>query len=69
MNGNVDFDLIDLLTKRMETKIKYFNLSQNIFRAPVSDLQPRKRSKTYKIIKRGCIPTFYNSPDALIFLN
>ena len=68
MDGNVDSDLIDLLTKRMETKRKYSSLSQEICRklTNLSGLQPRKRSKKWNIIKRGCIPTFYNSPDDLI---
>ena len=53
----------------METKRKYSNLSQDIFKklTDLSGLQPRKRSKTYNIIKGGCFPTFYNSPDNLIY--
>ena len=70
MDKNVDSDLIDLLTKRMEIKRKYSNLSQYIFRklTNLSGLQPRKRSKTYNNIKGGCIPTFYNSPDHLMMI-
>ena len=68
MDEPVDSELIDLLTKRMETKRKYSNLSQDIFKKlnDLSGLQPRKRSKKYNIIKEGCIPTFYNSSDDLI---
>ena len=52
----------------MKTKKTYSNLSQDIFKklTDLSGLHPRKRSKKYNIIKAGCIPTFYNSPDDLI---
>ena len=68
MDEPIDSDLIDLLTKRMEIKRKYSYLSQDIFKklTDLSGLQPRERSKKYNIIKGGCIPTFYNSPDDLI---
>ncbi|MCU7958158.1 MAG: hypothetical protein KZQ67_16375, partial [gamma proteobacterium symbiont of Bathyaustriella thionipta] len=69
MNEKVDSDLIDLLTKRIKTKKKYSNLSQDVFKrlTDLSGLPSRKRSKKFKnIIKGGCIPTFYNDSDDLI---
>ena len=47
MDENVDSDLIDLLIKRMETKRKYSNLSQDIFGelTNLSGLQPRKKKQ------------------------
>ena len=71
LDGKVDSDFIDLISKRYDTKKKYSNLSKVVFKTltDLSGLENKKRSKKFKnIIKGGCIPTFYNDPEDLLSL-
>ena len=69
LDEKVEFDFIDLISKRYDTKKKYSNLSKDVFRklTDLSGLENKKRSKKFKnIIKGGCIPTFYNESEDLL---
>ena len=71
LDEKVDYDFIDLISKRYDTKKKYSNLSKVVFKTltDLSGLENKKRSKKFKnIIKGGCIPTFYNDPEDLLCL-
>ena len=72
LDEKLDSDFIDLISKRYDTKKKYSNLSNVVFKilTNLSGLENKKRSKKFKnIIKCGCNPTFYNDPeDRLSFL-
>ena len=65
LDEKVDFDFIDLISKRYDTNKKYSNLSKVVFKTltDLSSLENKRRSKKSKnIIKNECIPTFYNDP-------
>ena len=71
LDEKVDSDFIDLISKRYDTKKKYSNLSEVVFKTltDLSGFDNKKRSKKFKnIIKGGCIPTFYNDPEDLLSL-
>ena len=71
LDAKVDSDFIDLFSKRYDTKKKYSNLSNVVFKTltDISGLENKKRCKKIKnIIKGGCIPTFYNDPKNLLRL-
>ena len=71
LDEKVDFDFIDLISKRYDTKKKYPNLSKVVLKTltDLSGLENRKRSKKIKnIIKGGWIPTFYDDSEDLLSL-
>ena len=71
LDEKVDSDFIDLISKRYDTKKKYSNLSNDVFKklTDLSGLENKKRSKKFKnIIKGGCIPTFYNDSEDILSL-
>ena len=71
LDEKVDSDFIDLISKRYDTKKKYSNLSEVVFKTltDLSGFDNKKRSKKFKnLIKGGCIPTFYNDPEDLLSL-
>ena len=71
LDEKVNSDLIDLITKRYDTKKKYSNLSKVVFKTlnDLSGLKNKKRSQKFKNIITGeCIPTFYNDPKDLLSL-
>ena len=61
-----DFDTIDLLTKRFNSKKKYSDLSKMIFNElnELSHIPIHKTSKKYKKLGSGVI--YYNNPNDLI---
>ena len=71
LDGKVDSDFIDLISKIYDTKKKYSNLSKVVFQTltDLLGLENKKRSKKFKnIIKGECIPTFYNDPEDILSL-
>ena len=71
LDEKIDSDFIDLISKRYDTKKKYSNLSNVVFKTltDLSGLENKKRSKKFKnIIKGGGIPTFYNDRKDLLSL-
>ena len=71
LDEKIDSDFIDLISKRYDTKKKYYNLSKAVFKTltDLSGLENKKRSKKFKnIIKGGCVPTFNNDPEDLLSL-
>ena len=66
LDEKVDFDFIDLISKRYDTKKKYSNVSKVVFKTltDLSGLENKKRSKNFKNV----IPTFYNDPEDLLSL-
>lgn len=61
----VDFDTIDLLTKRFNSKKKYSNLSQRVFNEfnDLSEIPIHKTSKKFSKLGSGVV--FYNNPRDL----
>ena len=71
LDGKVDSNFIDLISKRHDTKKKYSILSRVVFKTLTNlpGLENKKRSKKFKnIIKGRCISTLYNDPEDLLSL-
>ena len=61
-----DFDTIDLLTKRFNSKKKYSDLSKMIFNElnTLSEIPIHRTSNKYKKLGSGVV--YYNNPDDLL---
>ena len=62
----VDFDTLDLLTKRFNSKKKYSDLSKFVFNElnELSDIPIHRTSKKYTKIGAGVV--YYNNPEDLL---
>ena len=66
LDNKVDFDTIDLLTKRFNSKKKYSDLSKMVFNQlnKLSEIPIHRSSKKYSKIGSGVV--YYNDPNELI---
>lgn len=67
----VDFDTLDLLTKRFNSTKKYSPLSKMVFNDlnRISEIPIHRTSKKYKKIAAGGVVYYKNSDDLLSRLN